>query len=272
MKSQAPGGGPITRTIRLYFIQAWFSYRALYLYNTPLNYFISKFGFSFFAMLMFVFIGKYAGLANPLYIVTGNILLMPSLNGLSGVSMAVANEKRFGTLSYLFGSPARRAPVFLGRALFPVLDGFITAAVAMPVALLIFQLDLSKINYWLLLGCILLISFTTSGLGFILGSISLVNRDGWMITSSIAVGLYILVGVNFPVDLLPPFLRAIAYGLPMTRGIQAARLALAGAGWEAVSRLVLGEALIGILYAVIGYTLFRLIERRSLVSGALDNL
>ncbi|MDR3573553.1 MAG: ABC transporter permease [Anaerolineaceae bacterium] len=262
----------IMRPIRLYLIQAWFSYRSLYLWNTPFNYFVSKFGYSFSAMLMFMFIGKFAGLANPVYIVIGNILLMPSLNGISGVSMAIANEKRFGTLSYLFGSPAGRAPVFWGRALFPMLDGFMTAAVAMPVALLIFQVDLSKTNFWLLLGCILLISFTTSGLGFILGSISLVNRDGWMITSTIAVGLYILVGVNFSVDLLPPFIRVISYGLPMTRGILAARMALAGANWASVSQLVFGEIIVGIIYAVVGYILFRLIERRSLVAGAVDNL
>ena len=27
----------VLRTIRLYFVQAWFSYRALYLWNTPFN-------------------------------------------------------------------------------------------------------------------------------------------------------------------------------------------------------------------------------------------
>ena len=262
----------VLRNIRLYFMQAWFSYRALYAWNTPFTYFVSKFGFSFFAMLLFVFMGKYVGLGNPVYIVIGNILLIPSMNSMSGVSLAVADEKRFGALSYLIGSPAGRAPVFLGRALFPVLDGFITAAVALPVALLIFQLDLSKTNLWLLLGCVLLISFTTSVVGFILGSISLVNRDGWMITSSIAVGLYILVGVNFPVAVLPPFLRVISYGLPMTRGILAARMALAGASWAAVSQLVFGEIIVGLIYAAAGYALFRLIERRCLISGALDNL
>ena len=271
MTSQAAGSSPILRTIRLYFIQAWFSYRALYLYNTPLNYFISKFGFQFFAMLMFMFIGKFAGLADPLYIVTGNILLIPSINGINGVSMAVANEKRFGTLSYLLGSPAAR-PVFMGRALFPVLDGFITAAVAMPVALLIFQLDLSKTNFWLLLGCILLVSFTSSGLGFILGSISLVNRDGWMITSTIAVGLYILVGVNFPVGLLPPFMQVISYALPIDArhpggAPGAGRRKLASGIAIAVRRGVGGGDL-----RLVGYSLFRLIERHSLRTGNLDNL
>jgi ABC-2 type transport system permease protein len=93
-----------------------------------------------------------------------------------------------------------------------------------------------------------------------------------MITSTIAVGLYILVGVNFPVDLLPPFLRIISYGLPMTRGILAARMALEGASWAAVSQLVYGEVIVGIIYAAAGYALFRLIERRSMVSGALDSL
>ena len=261
----------ILHTTRLYFIQAWFSYRGLFAWSTPFNYFVSKFGFTFFAMLLFVFMGKYAGLTDPSYIVIGNILLIPSLNGISGVSMAIADEKRFGVLSYLLSSPAGRLPVLMGRALFPVLDGFLTAALAMPIALLIFHMDFSKANLGLLVACILLISFTSSGLGFILGSISLVNRDGWMITSTISVGLYILIGVNFSVDLLPPFLRAISYGLPMTRGIQAARLALTGASWWSVSQLVLGEALIGIIYAAVGYGLFRLIERRSLTSGGLDN-
>ena len=74
-------------------------------------------------------------------------------------------------------------------------------------------------------------------MGFILGSISLVTRDGWMITSTLAMGLYILIGVNFPVDLLPGGLKLVSYCLPMTRGIMAARQALAGAAWVSVAPL-----------------------------------
>ena len=262
----------IVRAFRLYFIQAWFSYRALFAWSVPFNYFASKFGFPFFTMLLFVFMGKFVGLKDPLYIVVGNILLMPAANGISGVSMTVGNEKQYGALSYLLGSPAPRAPLFLGRALFHILDGFVTVAVALPAAILILHLDLAKINLPLALFCALLIAATTSGVGFVLGSITLVSRDGWMITSTLAVGLYLLVGVNFPVTLLPPLLRTVAFGLPMTRGLMAARLALGGAGWPAVAQLVYGEALVGVIYTALGYGLFRLLERRSMRHGTLDNL
>ena len=75
-------------------------------------------------MLLFIFMGKFVGISDPVYIVIGNILLLPSMNGLSGVSMTIGGERQFGTLSYLLGSPAPRGPIFLGRALFHILDGF----------------------------------------------------------------------------------------------------------------------------------------------------
>ncbi len=262
----------IRHTFRLFFIQAWFAYRALFAWNTPLSYLSIKFGFPLFTMLLFVFMGKFVGLTDPAYIVLGNILLMPINNGILGVAQTIGNERTFGALSYLLGSPASRIPVFLGRAFYQVIDGFTTVLMALPIAMLIFHLDPASMNIGLVLFCILLISITTCGLGFLMGSISLVNRDGDMITTTLGLTFYVLVGVNFPVDLLPTFLQTVAYGLPMTRGLIAARLALAGAGWVEVAPLLGGELLVGIVYTLLGYALFRLLERRSLVTGMLDNV
>jgi hypothetical protein len=58
----------------------------------------------------------------------------------------------------------------------------------------------------------------------------------------------------------------------MTRGIQAARLSLAGAAFSEVAPLLTGEVLIGVIYIVFGYTLFRGVETISFRNGALDNL
>ncbi|NPV57157.1 MAG: ABC transporter permease [Anaerolineae bacterium] len=262
----------LTRYVRLYFIQAWFAYRSLFSWSTPFNYFVSKFGFSFFALIYFVFIGQFVGLSDPLYIVLGNILMIPATNGVSGISLTVGNERQFGALSYLLGSPAPRAPLFLGRGFFHILDNFITVSVALPVAILLFHYDASQANFPLVMLCVLITSFTTSGMGFIMGSISLVNRDGWMITSTLSLALYILVGVNFPVTALPGWLQSVSYSLPMTRGILAARMALVGSGWDSIASLILGEVLIGMLYIAVGYGMFLVLERRSLVNGSLDSL
>lgn len=262
----------ITHVVRLFFMQAWFSYRALFAWSTPFNYIASKMGFPFFSMLMFLFMGKFVGLSDPIYIVIGNILLLPSLNGVSGMSMTIGGEKQFGALSYLLGSPAPRIPLFVGRAFFHILDGLLTVLVALPLALFIFQLDVSNTNFFLVGLCILLISITATGMGFIMGTVTLVSRDGWMITSTLQIAFYVLIGVNFPVEMLPPVLRTISAGLPMTRGIQAARLALAGGNWEQIAPLFLGEILIGVLYMVVGYLTFIITERISLKNGVLDNV
>jgi ABC-2 type transport system permease protein len=262
----------LARYVRLYLVQAWFAYRALFAWSTPFNYFVSKFGFSFFSMVLFVFMGRFVGLTDPVYIVIGNILLIPATNGVSGISMTVGNERQFGAMSYLLGSPAPRPPLFLGRALFHILDSFVTVAVALPVAILLFRLDTSETNFALVLLCVLVTSFTTSGMGFLMGSVSLVNRDGWMITSTLSLSLFILVGANFPVESLPEFLQTVSYSLPMTRGIMAARAALGGADWAAIAPLLAGEVLVGMFYVALGYGMFRVLERRSMVAGTLDNL
>jgi ABC-2 type transport system permease protein len=120
------------------------------------------------------------------------------------------------------------------------------------------------------MACSLLIAITSCGLGFLFGSISLVSRDGWMILNTFLSFLYILVGVNFPVTSLPLFLQKLSWGLPLTRGIMAARLVMNGAGWNSISLLIGGEVLVGLVYIFIGYFFFLFLEKRSMHSGTLD--
>jgi ABC-2 type transport system permease protein len=258
------------RMLRLTFVQAWMSYQGYFSLTSPFGYIASKMGFPFFLMLFFIYLGKYVGYASPLYIVMGNLLLIPAATSMSGVTYAIGDERGWGTLSYILGSPARRGPIFVGRALYYVLDGFATALLGFLIAALVFRLDVGGINLGLLLVSMLLIAVTSSGLGFLFGSISLVTRDGWIYLNTFLSLLYILVGANFPVDTLPGILQKVAWGLPLTRGILAARLALNGASWGEAASLLTGEVLVGAIYALIGYLCFRVIERRSMESGMLD--
>jgi len=258
------------RLMRLTFVQAWMAYQGYFSLASPFGYITSKLGFPFFLMLFFIYLGKYVGFADPLYIVLGNILLIPSATSMSGVTYAIGDERGWGTLSYILGSPARRGPVFIGRALYYVLDGFLTALLGFLIAALVFHLDVAGIQFGVLLLSMLLLAVTSSGLGFLFGSISLVSRDGWIYLNTFLSLLYILVGVNFPVEALPGVLQKVSWALPLTRGILAARQALTGAGWSEVGSLLLGELLVGAAYALFGYLCFRLIERRSLASGMLD--
>jgi ABC-2 type transport system permease protein len=88
----------------------------------------------------------------------------------------------------------------------------------------------------------------------------------------VVIALYIFSGVNFPVDVLPKSLQLISYSLPLTRGIQAARLAMDGGTWLAIRPLFFGELLIGLIYAGIGYLVFTWFEKLSLVDGQIETV
>jgi ABC-2 type transport system permease protein len=257
-------------SIRVYFAQAWLAYHGRFALTSPFGYIASKLGFPFFLMLFFIFMGKFVGFSDPVYIVLGNVLLMPAANSMSGVTLAIGDERGWGTLSYVLGSPAPRLPIFIGRAFFYILDGLVTAALGILIAAGIFHLDLSRVNFGLTILCTLLLAVSSSGLGFIFGGISLVSRDGWMFLNTFVQGLYILVGVNIPVASLPEVLQQVAYALPLTRGIMAARLTLAGSGWASIQGLILGELFVGFVYVVIGYLFLLQIEKHSMMSGTLD--
>ena len=72
--------------------------------------------------------------------------------------------------------------------------------------------------------------------------------------------------------MLPKFFQAISYSLPLTRGIQAARLAMSGADWSTIQSLFLGEFLIGCIYISVGYLLFTWFEKLSLVDGQIETV
>jgi len=99
--------------IRLYLASAWYSYRAVYAWQSFGPYVSVKIAFPLAQMLLFYFMGRLAGLKDPIYIVIGNILLLPATNGVSGVSQTISHERDFKTLPYLIASPAPRGPLFL---------------------------------------------------------------------------------------------------------------------------------------------------------------
>jgi ABC-2 type transport system permease protein len=212
-------------------------------------------------ILFFVELGVYGtGRQNALYFALGNALQVTANAGIYGVIGTVANERQFGTLPILLGSPANRLVTFLSRAIVNVIDGIVTVIVGLGMTVVIFGLDLHRANLPLLGLCVLLISLTTAGLGLLFGSLGLIMRDAITIANVMYYLLLVLCGINFPVSRFPEVVQVISYGLPLTRGVQAAREAAAGASITHVGGLLAGELVVGVLYAMLGYALFRALE------------
>ena len=254
MSRLAGEAGAFVRSIYLQYV-------ALFQWATPEGYIAYKVILPVTQILFFVELGVYAtGRQNALYFALGNALQLTANAGIFGVIATVANERHYGTLPILLASPANRLVTFLSRAIVNVIDGIATVAVGLAIAVLLFGLDLHRADFVLLTVCVLVISLTTAGLGLMFGSIGLVMRDAIVIANVVYYLLLILCGINFPVSRLPAVVQLVSYSLPLTRGVQAAREAAAGASINQVWGLLAGELLVGVLWALGGYVLFRLLE------------
>jgi len=239
----------------------YLQYVALFQWADPRGYVAYKVLLPAAQILFFVELGVFAtGPQNAFYFALGNAMQIAANATIFGVIATVANERQYGTLPILLGSPANRLVTFLSRAVVNVIDGIASIVIGLAIAVVLFGINLQHANFGLLALCVVVISMSTAGLGLMFGSIGLVMRDAIIIANVVYYALLIVCGVNFPVSRLPGFLQFVAYSLPLTRGVEAARQAATGSSLAHVGGLLAGEMAIGLAWALAGFLLFRALE------------
>ncbi len=257
--------------LRIFWQSAYLSYKALFRWFSPISYASSKVIMPLFQLIFFTFLGTFAtGIENAPFFLIGNSVLAVAINGIYGVSMTVGMERRQGTLPYLFGTPANRLFLFSGRAVVHIFDGMVGAGISLLAAVLIFRLDLSAANPLAFALTVLITSASTAAMGLLLGSLSLVTLNVMFFNNTIYFLLLVLAGVNLPLEMLPGWARIISQGLPLTRGLAAARMIVAGSGIGDVWWLLVQELGIGAIYFTIGYVAFSIFEREAKKRGTLE--
>jgi ABC-2 type transport system permease protein len=261
----------IVNNLRIFWQSAVLSYIALFRWLTPQTYLASKVAMPLWQMLFFTFIGTYgSGASNASFFVIGNAIQITAVSGIFGVTMSVGGDRQEGTLVYLFGTPANRLTMFVGRALIHIVDGVIGVAIALTWGVVLLGLDLSHTDFPALLLTILITTFSTAGLGLLLGCMSLITLNVMFINNSVYFLLLVFSGANVPVAILPAWMQIISQALPLTRGIAAARILIAGGRLADVASLLGGELLLGVIYITLGYLMFRWFEIQAKRRGTLE--
>jgi ABC-2 type transport system permease protein len=259
--------------LRLFWQGTLLSYIALFAWLRPVAYAASKIVMPLAQILFFTFLGTYAtGRGNASFYIIGNSVQIAAVSGIYGVTMSIGGDRWNGTLPYLFGTPANRLTMFVGRAFIHVIDGMLGVIIGFIWGVLLLGLDLSHTNLPALGLTILVTTFSTSGLGLLMGCLSLITLNVMFINNAVYFALLILSGANIPVDTLPAWLRLLSQGLPLTRGIAAARALIAGASLSDVAPLLLGELVIGLVYVLLGYRMFRWFEHQAKQRGSLETV
>ncbi len=199
---------------------------------------------------------------------------------LVGMGWVVVEEREdYETLKLVYTSPVGMRTYLLGRA--GVKFGLATCSAVLVLALGWFALGVrwhwGDVRWLPLAVAVGMILVSTLFLGFLVAGFALLlTRAAVSMNEGVSIGLYLLCGVIFPIDLLPHGLREVALVLPFTYGYEAVRRFVLGHGASAMLGRLGDVQLLGMLalttalISVIGYRGYGALERKARREGKLD--
>jgi ABC-2 type transport system permease protein len=250
-------------SLRIFFVGGLTSYRALFNWLSPWILVPTFLVAPIFQILLFVYIGRSTGVRSDEFYVIGNALQYAAIPCIFAMSSTIEGERDEHTLGFILVTPARRIPLFLGRALPVIANGIAVAAFALAVGGAIVGIELPASSIAPIAFVIAVTAFACTGLGLVCAAVGLRVRETSTL-NNIAFGtLLVFCGVNVPLGDLPGWMSTVAQGLPLTHGIEAARDLADGQTLADVDGLVSAEALVGAIWGVLGYALLRFMEWES---------
>src|ERR1051325_1176837 len=231
----------LSNNLRLFWQGALLSYIALFHWMRPIQYTASKIIMPLAQMFFFVYLGTYAtGSNNAAFYIVGNALQIAAVSGIYGMTMSIGGDRDSGTLAYIFGTPANRLVVFMGRAFMNIIDGALGVVFAFTWGVILMGLDLSHTNIGALALTILITTISTCGLGLLLGCLALITVNVMFVNNFVYFLLLIFSGANVRINEMPAWVQYISSALPLTRGISAALLFVQGATLGDIAPLLFG--------------------------------
>ncbi|MEV6306741.1 ABC transporter permease [Actinoplanes sp. NPDC051861] len=259
-------------TLRLITTGGALAYRALFNWTSPAMYAGTLLAGPTFQLIFFAYLGRQLQVADDRFFIVGNAVLAASTACVYGGTMAVANERRYGTLGHVLLSPRSRTAIFWGRVLPYACNGLLIAAFSLTVGSLLLGLHIPLAALPGLALALAAGSVSCAFFGLTLGALGLRFRDVFVVSNVAAALLLLLTGVNVPRGDLPQWMISVGQALPITHAAEAARLLAAGHGL-AVALPALGtELLVGAGYALAAAGLLKVFEAESRRRASLETI
>lgn len=257
--------------LRFFFLQSWMSYKALFSWLNPLAYAMIKVISPILQMLFFSILAQYVFKTEDITPwIIGNSILLCSKNAVYGVGSVLREERFMGTLRLIVASPANKFLVFVGRGLMHIFDALITVSVGLCVGALVFGFHMPIDHLFLFVLALIVSLYSAMAIGQVISCAGLITRDVHLLLNVSEYALMILTGASFPLSRLPDVFLKISHYLPITRGIEAARLLAYSTDYRLFWHLMIWEFIVGSFYLVLAYFLFSFFERVARNEGTLD--
>lgn len=189
-----------------------------------------------FSLWSLYFLGRTFGNSSPLLTVSGGdyfrfalvgiAFSVPLRGGMGGVSRRVRELQLFGGLEALISAPVRPFSSILLVALYPMLSAMFRGTILFILGVLVFGADFPGANYAATLLILALGAASYLAFGIVSAAFVVVFKRGDPIAWAMDALTFLLSGILYPVDVLPPMLHPLAALLPATHALRGLRLAL----------------------------------------------
>lgn len=203
------------------------------------------------------------------FIVVGTTAWMWLNVTLWSVGTSLRNEQLRGTLESNWLTPAPRFALLLGSASAHAVNFLIFLVIGGLEFILLLGVRFDPHPAGTLAAVVLTIPWVY-GLGMAFAAVVLWVKEAQAMVYLVRAIFLVFAGMSFPVAALPPWMRAVAEGLPLTHSIAALRMAVLqhAAPAEMLPQLIF-LAWSGVLLLVVGYLAFTVVDRRARRTGGL---
>lgn len=186
----------------------------------------------------------------PGIIIFGLFILIPTS------ARIMLRDKEKGFLSRLLTTPARPWEFISGYSISTMAIAIIQIIIFIVIARL-FGMDIVG-SSWLAFLIFFLVGLSSIGIGMVVASLCKSENQGESLSWLFTMPLAIISGVWFSVELMPSYIRTLAYAFPFAHAVEASRAVLTrGVGLEAVSSALWFLVGWAVVIFAIGVILFR---------------
>jgi len=250
---------------------AWLSYKGVSLWFNLKSYIAEKVVNPVFRLLFYSFllIYGYKTAENAVVYIIANAMLLATISAFKGIGIIFFSERHQGTLIFSIVAPKSKFKVMVEKMPFHIIDAFLTVLMGMVIIMLFFHFSISLLSMAELFLCVITGVISISMFGMLIAGLGLITRDINMLLSVAESMIFLLSGVYFPVEKLPPLLRYVSYILPLTHSVKGIKQVFSGNTSKMLFSIGM-EVFLILVYLLLSFVTLKILETKARSSGEIE--
>jgi ABC-2 type transport system permease protein len=191
------------------------------------------------------------------FIAPGIMAMTVMMSVMTGLPVAISQEKEVGTLDGMMVAPINRLSIIVGKTLGQTARGLLQGVIILVLAAVLFHVAIQG-SILLVFALLLLGVFSFVGLGIVITSFAKDQETAQMMMMTLMFPMMFLSGVFFPIQQMPWYMQDISKLLPLTYASQALRKVMVlGAGIPDITTELTIMIVFGVIMTAIAVPVFR---------------